>query len=678
MQCASSGGSYIQVNGHIQNHFPLQNTAFGLSLFATISLTADKNDKQVAGTYPAYIGKNSGTDKKIPTFLSITPSQSYESESSATPVNNLGDYSGPANSISVEIPVVITSCLTSKVEVGAASGMRKPCSNTSTSVAVTQGSTLFSRHRIFYSTKRENKHGLPTKHVLVVQESATSNTRFFKEIFGSTYEIETIFDRTALASFLEHIRKNFRKCEILRCLSRKCPIKASKTVEKRQFMNANKIENDVTMNDIPKDDTELGEDSNTQSNSILDKLVVDENCNISYITMTQRQNREKKRDKEVEALSGQAILNKKTSDNVGIIDRKIPHKKTKRGCRGGGKTHNPNSTYYRYQCSKRKKEMLQGSDPVHLTEDPTLQFEEKIVTFAEEISGTKNGNYANVVEITEKKEVEKTEEEAAQKETISKNKRSPSPRFIGTVSDRLLARMQRNILQDITFPRKVDRYVTDLSKDETSEQSIFFGGYISQEEGVRRSHRLRQTDTPQSHYEKRKKSSKKRKEKHADRKIKHVLIGSEDSVIVKRIRFRYNTDIVDSDGEDSDHTTSRLSYSEFLGLNSPKIGNPQIPLTSDTEGHVRSDSEGFVRSDSDINCTDATESLSSAQWLEAMTVTSSKAMKSGLSHHVNFRTFRTEVEVPTLMITYIRAQYWTVNYWALCRIHNIILKISTP
>ena len=147
MQCASSGGSYIQVNVYIHNHFPLQNTAFGLSLFATISLMADKNDKQVAGTYPAYISKNSGTDKKIPTFLSLTPSQSYESESSATPVNNLGDYSGLANSISVEMPVVITSCMTSKVEEGAVSGMRKTCSNTSTNVAVTQGSTLFSRDR---------------------------------------------------------------------------------------------------------------------------------------------------------------------------------------------------------------------------------------------------------------------------------------------------------------------------------------------------------------------------------------------------------------------------------------------------------------------------------------------------------------------------------------------------
>ena len=144
--------------------------------------------------------------------------------------------------------------------------------------------------------------------------------------------------------------------------------------------------------------------------------------------------------------------------------------------------------------------------------------------------------------------------------------------------------------------------------------------------------------------------------------IKNNFIGSKDPALVKRIRFRYNSDTADSEDEDSDHTTSRLCYSEFLGLNSPKIGDPAVPMKSNIEVHVRSDSEEVVRSDSDINCTDATESISSAQWMEAMTMTSSKAMKSGLSHHVNFRTLITEVKAPAQMIACIRTQQCPITW----------------
>ena len=630
-----------------------------------ISLITDTFDQQIAGTYPAYVGKNYGAVKKSPTFLSITQNRSNTLESSANPVDNFGDYSVLANSISVKMPVTVMILPASRGEAGAVNGTRNICSNTSTHIAVTQGSTLLSRYRIFYSTKRENKCGLPSKHVLVAQGSMTSNSRFFKEIFGSTIEIEIVFDRAALTPFLEHIRKNFRKCEILRCLSRKCPIKASKPDEERQPISKD-IEEDKTVSEIPKNGTDLGDESNpqSQSHSILEKLDIDENHDSSSIVNIKRQNRKEEGEEEVEPLTGQAILNQKIKINVENIDQKILYKKTKRGCRGGKKSHDQNSSYYHYQCSKRKKQKFRSSSLVHLGENSTDKTPEKIVSFAEEITNTKYEKSAIVAEIGVEKEMqmEEKEEGAAQKETVSKNTRSQSPRVTGTVSDRLLARMQRNILQDITFPRKIDRTVTDLSREETPDHSIFFGGYISQEEGIRRSHRLRQTDTPQTNREKRKTSSTKRKQRVIDSNIKNNFIGSKDPALVKRIRFRYNSDTADSEDEDSDHTTSRLCYSEFLGLNSPKIGDPPVPMKSDIEVHVRSDSEEVVRSDSDINCTDATESISSAQWLEAMTMTSSKAMKSGLSHHVNFRTLITEVKTPASMIACIRTQQCPITW----------------
>ena len=103
-----------------------------------ISLITDKNDQQIAGTYPAYVGKNYGAVKKSPTFLSITQNQSNTLESSANPVDNLGDYSVPSNSISVKMPVTVMILPASREEAGAVNGTRNIFSNTSTHVAVTE------------------------------------------------------------------------------------------------------------------------------------------------------------------------------------------------------------------------------------------------------------------------------------------------------------------------------------------------------------------------------------------------------------------------------------------------------------------------------------------------------------------------------------------------------------
>lgn len=240
-----------------------------------------------------------------------------------------------------------------------------------------------------------------------------------------------------------------------------------------------------------------------------------------------------------------------------------------------------------------------------------------------------------------------------QSDNSSRNPRSQfrTSRVTGTVGDRLLARMKRNVLQDITLPKKNTRNGPEPSINGTPENLIFPGGYISQEESIRRSHQLKQTKAPLSN-KKLKDGSKERRGSVAVYDTNVKKNEERSNIPMKLIKFRYDSDTLDSDDENTDHTSVGFYPPKFLGPDS--IKKRDLSLSPEIEVYVRSDSGMLVRSDSEINCTDTTESLTSAQWLEAMTATSSRTMKSGLSQHMNFRTLRTEVSSYSAMTEHTR------------------------
>ena len=323
---------------------------------------------------------------------------------------------------------------------------------------------------------------------------------------------------------------------------------------------------------------------------------------------------------------------------------------------------------------------------------------------------------------------------------------SPSMGYTGTVGDRLLARIQRNVRGDITLPRNntvltaQNINTNDInnnnnnndhdtnnsmnspvlrrkrSRERERESPDSLGGYVSQEDRVRRSCRLRQTDTSRSLRQTDTSDTNKMKIDHRVRQTdtpetKRIIIDLSSPEMLpavnsrslrtsvldnvtknvekesgisgepdprsaghvkmyarndqtERIRFRYTSDTFESE-EETDKSNEKEKEKEDEGQHSdrlsvevavwggqtsvdlgpdpgPKSGSSEkSPLSMDGEMRRRPDSGEYLCPDSDN--TYATESLTSGQWLEEMTVAVRGQGRSGLGHHINFRTLRTEV-----------------------------------
>lgn len=323
------------------------------------------------------------------------------------------------NSANMGTPTVTMSSLPSSVKPGLASrgiaadmastvvrSINKSDTNSiyNGSIEITPGSTQFCRHKIFYSTKRGNKYGLPSKHSLLVKEPITSNSRIFKEMFGNSSIIPNLLELKVLITFLDHIRKNFSQCEVLKCLSRKCPIKI-KTFnidKKRLCKDLEFTDGDLIFNQIMKVCTKNEEVSSSMSNNYNSSCSssTDSRSNLNeskkyfnannHISSASTAGTKRKNEISSENQDQDENQKKRTSADHWKVDPKISYKKTKRGCRSGKNKCFRNS--FIQSSSGRMKEFSHTSRSGYLNEDQVKKSLEKFVTFAEEIVNTKYGN----------------------------------------------------------------------------------------------------------------------------------------------------------------------------------------------------------------------------------------------------------------------------------------------
>ena len=242
---------------------------------------------------------------------------------------------------------------------------------------------------------------------------------------------------------------------------------------------------------------------------------------------------------------------------------------------------------------------------------------------------------------------------------------------LGTVGDRLIARMRSNVAKDITLRTKKSRSVTTQSVS-TSPTSR---GYVSQEDTVCKSVKRSTRSTTKD-------------SKHT---VPSALQDTDHQVCSGVTRGNGNTinkfqyDVASRGSEENDD-----SREEKMALNDKRSSIYLSSACAATESAVHSNhsqgggqgqgerqgqgqgqgegqgqgqgekqsqgqgqtqlSGGTIHSQSDGN-TEITESVCTVMWLQGMdAATGSKAMKSGLALHVNYRTYSTQVRTFAALI----------------------------
>jgi hypothetical protein len=237
---------------------------------------------------------------------------------------------------------------------------------------------------------------------------------------------------------------------------------------------------------------------------------------------------------------------------------------------------------------------------------------------------------------------------AAAPPSTSPLNRTDSQPSLGTVGDRLIARMRSNVAKDITLRTKKSRSVTTQSVS-TSPSSR---GYVSQEDTVCK--------------------SVKRSTRSATKGLKHTILPALQDTDHRACsgvtrgngntinKFQYDVASRGSEENDdsreekmllSDKSSSKyLSSARAATESAVHSSHSQDERQGQRQGQGQSQGQGqtqlsggTIHSQSDGN-TEITESVCTVMWLQGMdAATGSKAMKSGLALHVNYRTYSTQV-----------------------------------
>ena len=548
-------------------------------------------------------------------------------------------------------------------------------------VPVLPGSTHFSRHKIYYNTKRENKFGLPASHILLQQESASSLSQMSMEVFGGTPELsESFMKNSILVAFLRGLRKRFQRCTVLKFLARGCPIGSNKRRNRKndgvklifgshrsssissalQQHAPHPMETDMPQKPVIFPNTGF-EESARSLNSVAD-------CKASTVPC--------------QAMEGEQV----TRDLV-IKKEEAIFKKTKRGCRGGKRKLEIRSAFSSSSYKKQKSQDGCAVDSVQQTAPSAPMVEPYIPTATTaskqsannryDVTGNPSGHsHDQITASTHCNSLPYGPLSRASTNTTSGPGPYPAPGSThgpssyppqraeasqkpdkpinaprtGTVGDRLLARMRSNVFKDITLTRT---HQASSTTGPTSADNTSPGGYISQDDCVRRSRGVSQFvathklavqseargggggggGTNKSGGEMKREAKATKEGLQSDRRISFSSDASGNE-------FQYWVESSEGsrgrDEGEGDCTKSMVAVSDTAECRLPirtVTYNDNNPTPDNPCDHSASDN----------NCTDVTESVSSLLVAEGIRATTARILDSGLALHVTYRTLRTEV-----------------------------------
>ena len=235
-----------------------------------------------------------------------------------------------------------------------------------------------------------------------------------------------------------------------------------------------------------------------------------------------------------------------------------------------------------------------------------------------------------------------------------------SPLGTVTVGDRLVARMRSNVAKDITLRTKRSR---NLITAQSSSSSPTSRGYISQDDTIRKSL---------------KRSTRSATSTTGTKHTRHTPLQDPNDNVISRTtkssgifidltlnKFEYDERSYGSN-EKKDSLKERMSENDMKStrcfsdvrttsdsavetdhcqseIQGQGQGQGQGQNYSQGQGHYIGDPSMTIPTQSECN-TEITESVCTVMWLQGMdAATNSRAMRSGLSHHVNSRTYSTQV-----------------------------------
>ena len=600
----------------------------------------------------------------------------------------------------------------------------------------TPGSTQFNRHRVFYNTKRENGFGLPSKHILLQKESSNEAAKMYAEVCDGLEDLPVARRECHLfRALLKGIRGRFQNCSVIKSLARHCPMVSSKLEQRASAVDSVALGISVVKANIAaKKKVNQGAEvvkkqflDSTQDvhsaaycrhrvkNTALDSIISDpalyddDGGNLRHVS-----------NLGTVPISSQKIINGQVLDeseydsehgdtntgNTGSKGNEKPHKKTRRGCRGGKRKRGAKSFF---DCLARKRYRPPDicSDDVEVASCHPLKSagsadHARVVTFAKHEGEDRKGEdgngqgqglaFASHVRLDsghhhEDSVIDDTAQEVSSRNFPSYHSfrlQNATPRSTGThsqshsqgqpssrtsdtvktaalpstspldgtdpqpptatVGDRLVARMRSNVAKDITLRIRKSRSVTTWSVS-TSPSSR---GYVSQEDTVCKSVRRSTRSTTKG--------------------LEHTVLsapqdtdhwkcigvtkgdGATDCEFQYDVASRGSDEIDDSRDKKmhlNDESSSKYLSGACVVTDSAVDSNHS---QGDRQGQGQGQDErltqlsgGTIHSQSDGN-TEITESVCTVLWLQGMdAATGSKTMKSGLALHVNYRTYSTQV-----------------------------------
>lgn len=589
---------------------------------------------------------------------------------------------------------------------------------------ITSGCAQFNRHKIFYDTRRENKVGLPSKHILGQQESLATTSKLYHDIFQMS-DSQQFEGSPILTAFVEGIQKRFLSCSVLKYLAKHCPIES---IGNKKRKNINARGKKIQTSSSYGDGVGCGEVNEGDGDDVLhsaeyggfNKL----NCLTELITAVPNNPYGQSHGHGLSSstvgsyMCDESILGRlpiRGDINTVTVEKvNIPcYKKTKRGCRGGqgnrifsNSSSNSNKNTHKSDKKRKHSAVSSNTETVNMNSSQNIP---KVVTFAGETLDPADSRipYKSCSSSSMRKDsypvgVMKSycsDDQRGDKVpdtnlnipvpntlncgdkiggfglhvsgTISStflpasntaiSKTPPLTRHAAkrrcTVGDRLLSRMRCNTKQDITLSlsSKRPKVAPTLSDDNRID-----GGYISQEDTVRRSSRLSYTnvrtssplcgvvcfDPPKGKNREMPTDPRPKESRHGNHDGDHDNDGDGDGD--GGCDFTYDVDSIGRDQCDANISVGDMGNErdrdccDVEALHDRKCVSTAEPYNTSTQHHVSHGPLPLYVEGGESN-TQATESVSSAEWLQNMKVLSSRTDGSGLSHHINSRALTTEV-----------------------------------
>lgn len=632
---------------------------------------------QVAGAYPPYVPKNSAALLQTKVTKTALVSQSSDGATSHT----IGATTDHKNFLNLD-----TRVLDAEAPTSTSGGIFRPA-DAYEGVQVFPGCTHFSRHKIYYNTKRENKYGLPTSHVLLQQESASSFFKMSMELSGGSPDLSESFMRNSLLStFLRGLRKRFQRCTVLKYLAKRCPVGSNKRRNRKNGAVILPDSHGHSSNSTPHQRAQYLRKTDVPLKSV---IFPDDGYGGNTIS---RLGGCKATAVPCEAREGEQVVR-----DFEVIKEAVNFKKTKRGCRGGKRKLEVRSASSTRSYKKQKTQIGRERDPVEQTAPSEIVIQPYLIRVTSASKQSTHGEcsaagnppglcYGNKTASTDSNMTQgpvsrvstgnttrpKPQSEPhpapgsapeppsyppqhaqTAKETI---KPANAPRT-GTVGDRLLARMRSNVLKDITLTRNRKESTAAGPSSATNSPP---GGYISQDDYDRRSRgasrggvhgnaRVLSEAIGGGRGERMKRESEMEREiratKEGSRTDCRISFSSDTSVN----RFQYSVESSEGTGkmdqdEGKDEGKDEGEGESYCKKSMRHISDAtRLRQPVNTVAKIDINPTSYDHSASDSTCTDVTESVSSLLVSEGIRATTARILNSGLALHVTYRTLRTEV-----------------------------------